>query len=262
MIKKMIKNAPEVEIVRMTFNDKKEEEKFYGILDKINVEVQSFSKRLFTDNIFGSSVGHVNYHSPHLKEIYQIVKNQDFMLYAINKFNNTYDTKPMISLNINVNLPGSKYQHIHRDFGVDDDSLLINFGCENIIKNNGAINILPERVGFFSSILFQIGLLRNQPSLPKGNAIIRWGSRLHGGSPNRTNIRRVMIVIILTQAKDGLTDLIWDDSLKVGPRSNFFDATYKKRISLYFASKTPFIFNFTYQCKRLIIKLLRYIIKK
>jgi hypothetical protein len=49
-----------------------------------------------------------------------------------------------------------------------------------------------------------------------------------------------------------LTQGVWDYSLKKGPRSNFFNSSFRKRFTLFFASKTPFLFNQIYQVKRLI----------
>ena len=159
----------------------------------------------------------------------------------------------MIGISINVNLSGSKYQHIHRDFKANNDGLIVSFGCQDISNKNGSINLLPLKRGMFYSTLFAFNLLRNEISLAQGNALIRWGSQLHGGSPNRTDIRRVMVgFLLISPPVNNLTGFIWDSSLKKGPRSNFFNSSFRKRFTLFFASKTAFLFNQIYQVKRLI----------
>lgn len=241
------------EIIPIEFKDEIKKKKFYNILGKINDEIRLLSQQELTQGIWGSSVGHINYHSLYLKEIFKLVESQHFFLYAKKIYSTRYgDNEPRIGISINVNLPGSKYQHIHRDFKATNDGLIINFGYQDITEKNGSINILPSKKGVFYSTLFAFNFLRNQISLEQGSALIRWGSQLHGGSPNRTDIRRVMVGIVLIPSTNNLTGFTWDYSLKKGPRSNFFNSSFRKRFTLFFASKTPFLFNQIYQFKRLI----------
>jgi hypothetical protein len=241
------------EVIPIEFKDENKKKKFYDILGKINKEIRLLSHQDLTQGVWGSSVGHINYHSLYLKEIFKLVENQNFFLHAKKIYFSRYgDDEPMIGISINVNLPGSKYQHIHRDFNANNDGLIVNFGCQDISNKNGSINLLPLKRGMFYSTLFAFNLLRNQISLAQGNALIRWGSQLHGGSPNRTDIRRVMVGIVLIPPVNNLTGFIWDSSLKKGPRSNFFNSSFRKRFTLFFASKIPFLFNQIYQVKRLI----------
>jgi hypothetical protein len=146
----------------------------------------------------------------------------------------------MIGISINVNLPGSKYQHIHRDFKANNDGLIVSFGCQDISNKNGSINLLPLKRGMFYSTLFAFNFLRNQISLAQGNALIRWGSQLYGSSPNRTDIRRVMVGIVLIPPVNNLTGFIWDSSLKEGPRSNFFKSSFRKRFTLFLLQRRHF----------------------
>jgi hypothetical protein len=241
------------EIIPIEFKDEIKKKRFYDILGKINEEIRLLSQKELTQGVWGSSVGHINYHSLYLKEIFELVENQQFFLHAKKIYSSRYgDDEPRIGININVNLPGSKYQHIHRDFKAVNDGLVVNFGCQDISKKNGSINLFPSKRGIFYSTLFSFGFLRNQISLAQGNALIRWGSWLHGGSPNRTDIRRVMVAIVLIPSANNLTGFTWDYSLKKGPRSNFFNSSFRKRFTLFFASKTPFLFNQIYQVKRFI----------
>ena len=241
------------EVIPIEFKDEIKRKKFYDILGKINEEIRLLSQQKLTQGIWGSSVGHINYHSLYLKEIFELVENQHFFLHAKKIYSRRYgDDEPMIGISINVNLPGSKYQHIHRDFKANNDGLIVSFGCQDISNKNGAINLLPTKRGFLYSTLFAFGFLRNQISLTQGNSLIRWGNLLHGGAPNRTDIRRVMVGIVLIPPVNNLTGFIWDSSLKEGPRSNFFNSSFRKRFTLFFASKTPFLFNQIYQVKRLI----------
>jgi len=240
------------EVIPIEFDDEIKKEKFYNILGKLNEEICLLSQNEIIQGVWGSSIGHINYHSLYLKEIFELVKNQHFFLHAKKIYSNRYGVEPHIGINVNVNIPGSKYQHIHRDFRATKDGLIINFGCQNISEKNGAINLLPTKRGFLYSTLFAFGFLRNQISLTQGNSLIRWGNLLHGGAPNRTDIRRPMIAIVLIRSDDNLIGFNWDPSLKAGPRSNFFNSSFRKRFTLFFASKTPFLFNQIYQVKRLI----------
>jgi hypothetical protein len=244
------------ELIPIEFKDENKRGKFYNILGKLNEEIRLHSLKEITQGVWGSTVGHINYHSLYLKEIYELVENQHFFLHAKKIYSNRYGVEPRISINVNVNLPGSKYQHIHRDFKATNDGLIINFGCEDITEKNGAINLLPTKRGILYSTLFSFGLFRNKISLTQGNALIRWGNQLHGGTPNRTDIRRVMVAIVFISSDDNLTGFNWDSSFKIGPYSNFFNSSFRKRFTLFFATKIPFLFNQIYQVKRLVSEFL------
>lgn len=53
-------------------------------------------------------------------------------------------------------------------------------------------------------------------------------------------------------SKGEFTQGVWGSSFRPGPYSNFFNPSFRKRLTLFFAEKTPFLFNQIYQVKRLV----------
>ena len=73
------------EVIPIEFKDEIKRKKFYDILGKINEEIRLLSQNEITQGIWGSSVGHINYHSLYLKEIFELVENQHFF-YMLKKY--------------------------------------------------------------------------------------------------------------------------------------------------------------------------------
>ena len=86
------------EVIPIEFKDEIKKKKFYDILGKINKEIRLLSQQELTQGVWGSSVGHINYHSLYLKEIFELVEiNTFFASKTPFLFNQIYQVKRLIS---------------------------------------------------------------------------------------------------------------------------------------------------------------------
>ncbi|MDB9908009.1 phytanoyl-CoA dioxygenase family protein [Gammaproteobacteria bacterium] len=166
-----------------------------------------------------------------------------------------------VSVGCNVNLPGSKLQHIHYDGDYDEESFILNIPLIDTTKMNGAIKIIPEshtvKRSYLGYILSGISKKTLQIESNQGHGLIRSSNAWHRGTPNRTNVIRPMLNIVLYKidspySKDAIKDDLEYSKGKIRFRDNWYLATsLPRRLQEYAYVYFPFFHSFTRVIKSL-----------
>lgn len=166
-----------------------------------------------------------------------------------------------ISVGCNLNLPGSKMQHIHIDGDYSEESFILNIPLIDTNSLNGAIEIIPEshleQRSYLEYLLSGISKMTEQIESKQGEGLIRSSNLWHRGTPNRSKIIRPMLNIVLYKidspySKDAITDDAVFAKGDIRFRDNWYLASsisrrLQERVYVYF----PFFHSFTRVLKSL-----------
>ena len=103
----------------------------------------------------------------------------------------------------NVNLPGSKKQHIHRDTNFDDSKIIINIPLVDVNEDNGSIEVYPGTnevpLSFLDFLLSKNKYPPKRINTNLGDIFVRDSNLFHRGMDNLSNSPRSMVAITLSK---------------------------------------------------------------
>ena len=167
-----------------------------------------------------------------------------------------------LSIGCNVNLPGSKLQHIHIDGDFNEESFILNIPLIDTTKLNGAIKIIPdshlEQRTYLQYLLSGISRFTQQIESKQGHGLIRSSNVWHRGTPNQSSQLRPMLSIVLYRLDSPYSkDAMEDDSKhmkgKIRFRDNWYLASsFSRRLQEYIYVYFPALHSFTRIIKSLL----------
>ena len=160
-----------------------------------------------------------------------------------------------LQVGCNVNLPGSRLQHIHYDGDYDEESFILNIPLIDTTKVNGAIKLIPEshllKRSYLGYLLSGISKRTLQIESTQGQGLIRSSNVWHRGTPNRTDTIRPMLNIVFykigsSYSKDAIKDGLQYAEGRIRFRDNWYLATsLPRRLQEYAYVYFPFFHSFT-----------------
>lgn len=166
-----------------------------------------------------------------------------------------------VSVGCNINLPGSKLQHIHIDGDFDEESFILNIPLIDTNQLNGAIKIIPdshlEKRSYLDYLLSGISKMTEQIESKKGEGLIRSSNLWHRGTPNKSDRIRPMLNIVLYKidspySKDAISDDAEFMKGNIRFRDNWYLASsFSRRLQERIYVHLPFFHSFTRVIKSL-----------
>jgi len=156
------------------------------------------------------------------KSIMSDLENQRSLQYLEDFFKIRLEGKEVI-LGINLNMPGSKPQHIHMDGSFEEEHHILNITLVDTDITNGAIEIFPNTDLMklnYGQFLFK-GLKKGgvRVETKSGCGLLRTSRLWHRGMPNLTNVCRPMLSVVFhdRDTPEGRRIAANRDSLTRGP---------------------------------------------
>jgi ectoine hydroxylase-related dioxygenase (phytanoyl-CoA dioxygenase family) len=160
-----------------------------------------------------------------------------------------------LQVGCNVNLPGSRLQHIHYDGDYDEESFILNIPLIDTTKVNGAIKVIPEshllKRSYLGYLLSGISKRTLQIESTQGQGLIRSSNVWHRGTPNRTDTIRPMLNIVFykigsSYSKDAIKNGLQYAEGRIRFRDNWYLATsLPRRLQEYAYVYFPLFHSFT-----------------
>ena len=175
------------------------------ILQKINDDLMRCLENFLTEEkkLGGQRYGHLNATIGHHADTILGQVNEKGLLKKIEKEYDLNIEDYFLTCACNINLPGSKKQHVHRDTNFDDSKIIINIPLVDVNEDNGSIEVYPGSNG--EPLSFLDFLLSKNKYPPKrintilGDIFIRDSNLFHRGMDNLTNTPRSMVAITLSK---------------------------------------------------------------
>lgn len=103
----------------------------------------------------------------------------------------------------NINLPGSKKQHIHRDTNFDDSKIIINIPLIDVNEENGSIEVYPGTneipLSFLDFLLSRKKYPPSRVNTNLGDIFIKDSNLFHRGMENLSSRPRSMVAITFSR---------------------------------------------------------------
>ena len=203
--------------------------RFLSVCEAIRYDIYRHYQNNYYVGIGGSKIGHVNFYSEHAEKLLSMIEEfEPAVILQMKKMLGA--TEYELTVNINVNLPGSYDQFVHSDTTVSDDICILNFSDEEISEKNGAINIWNKSHATSKSFLF--GLKKNQVNLKIGQGLLRLGSLPHNGTRNATRLPRIMTAIVMKPKRLSVKNDTRNWDRQSGFYNNFFNASDGRELLL------------------------------
>ena len=151
----------------------------------------------------GQKYGHLNATiGQHAKTLLKEIKEQRLLELIAEEYDLILE-EYFLTCACNINLPGSKKQHIHRDTNFDDSKIIINIPLMAVNEKNGSIEVYP---GTNQTPLSFLGFLLNKSRFPPerintnlGDIFVRDSNLFHRGMENTTSEPRLMVALTLSK---------------------------------------------------------------
>jgi len=181
--------------------------------------------------------------------------NKNNCMQEIASFFNINLDKYYLSVGCNVNLPGSKLQHIHIDGDYEEESFILNIPLVDTTALNGAIKIIPEshleQRSYLQYLMSGISRMTEQIESKQGEGMIRSSNLWHRGTPNKSDQLRPMLNIVFYRldtlySKDAMKDDTEYMKGEIRFRDNWYLASsFPRRLQEYIYVYFPLLHSFT-----------------
>jgi len=183
-----------------------------SILNKINDNVLSQLDIFLSsgEKLGGQTYGHLNATiGNHAKTILEAIKDKGLLELIAREYDldlNDY----FITCGCNINLPGSKKQHIHRDTNFNDSKIIINIPLVPVNEKNGSIEVFPGTnkypLSFLDFLLKKSKFTPERINTNLGDIFIRDSNLFHRGMENLSSEPRIMIALTLSKKDIATTE--------------------------------------------------------
>lgn len=163
-------------------------------------------------HIGGKKYGHLNATiGHHAKTILKEIEKKGLLELIAKEYDLTLE-EYFLTCACNINLPGSKKQHIHRDTNFDDSKVIINIPLITVNEKNGSIEVYPGTNKYPLSFL---DFLWNKSKFPPerintnlGDIFVRDSNLFHRGMENSGSEPRPMVALTLSKKNIASSDEI------------------------------------------------------
>lgn len=159
----------------------------------------------------------------------------------------------------NINLPGSKKQHIHRDTNFDDSKIIINIPLVEVNEDNGSIEVYQgsneKALSFLDFVLNKRKYTRMRINTHLGDVFVRDSNLFHRGMSNSSSIPRSMVAITLSRKDSALPGEI--DAVFGGGKIEFMNNWFENNLFGRISESVYMYFPLVRSLKRVIASLLK-----
>ena len=151
----------------------------------------------------GKKYGHLNATiGHHAKTILKEIKKKGLLELIAEEYDLVLE-EYFLTCACNINLPGSKKQHIHRDTNFDDSKIIINIPLVDVNEDNGSIEVYPGSnevpLSFLDFLLSKNKYPPKRINTNLGDIFVRDSNLFHRGMDNLSRSPRSMVAITLSK---------------------------------------------------------------
>ena len=220
-----------------------------SILNKINDDVLSQLDIFLASGVKlgGQNYGHLNATiGSHAETILEAIQEKGLLELIAKEYD--LDLKDyFITCACNINLPGSKKQHIHRDTNFNDSKIIINIPLVPVNEKNGSIEVFlgtnKYPLSFLDFLLKKSKFSSERINTNLGDIFIRDSNLFHRGMENLSLEPRPMVALTLSK-KDIATTEEMDATFGGGEiefLNNWFESDNKGRFLEHFYMHFPIL---------------------